>query len=186
LFGPLVEDSALYAIRNADGETRVAVGVAAPGAAIPHGAMLDNRGVVWVAAEAVEAVVTELRGRELVTVTIVDGAWAAWARAEHHARRASLSSEWCLRSDGPQWVGDMGVCDDLCAALLRIPPGSDEVSAPTVAPRNPYPTSAFAFRRATTQFARDGLSELSAAGGLFHGKFNDGTRAGVTLADLLP
>jgi hypothetical protein len=191
LFGPLAADgqpdTMLYAVESEEKETRVAIGVALMGAALPPDAVVDGLGRVWAAGASHLSVLSRVRGVDGVVVAGSELAWVKWARAEHHARRASLGSTWEIRRAGDRWELDGETFSDLCGALGAT--SSQEVSkAPQMggSPR-PYPNSAFAFRRAISDMLRDNIVAVRGERGVLEAEFADGAkRRGVALVDLAP
>ncbi len=187
LAAPLAEDVDSYSVHNEAGLRRVAVGVASRGASLPSDALVDARGVVWADEDRVADVVSELDGRDGVTLTNADHAWSYWARAEHAARRASLrGSSWCIQPTDGQWCIDGGRHGDLRAALMSVSEGSgDPVSDIRAAVGFRYPSNAFAFRRIVRDLVRDGLTVIRAGSAGFAAEFETTPlREGPGLVDL--
>lgn len=186
LFGQLTDDEDQYAIRNDAGGTRVAVAVATRGASIPTSAYVDARGVAWADATRVADLVANLAGHDAISIVHTDTGWVAWARAEHHARRSAAGlAEWIITRCDSVWVVDGRAYDKLYEALSELPHVANIPRPSSVAIRAGYPSSAFAFRRACGQLARDAVS-LRSTGGLLVATFVDGSsRSGTTLVDLV-
>jgi hypothetical protein len=187
LLAELDADTSSFSIRNGTSAVRRAVGVSAPSAVVASGVIVDNRGIVWADDGRLNARPFTLTSLDGVTPSATDVAWIRWARAEHYARRSSLSgNRWLIKPNGGQWIVDGDVFPDLRDALEAVPPVKSEPVPPTVAESAPYPSNAFAFRMIVGGLLRNGLTTLrSDADWGFTAEFDDGRlRHGVGLADL--
>lgn len=160
------------------GTVRVAVGVGRVGMLAPPGCLVDSRGVVWATAAAQPPSSPEIVRSDL------EPDWVRWARAEHHARRASVSaSTWSVAVAGNGWTYDDVQHEDLRAALEAVTPATATTDFSHRAA--PMPTSAFAFRRIVNELRRDGLMTLASDPTGFRAEFAGGEfRVGPSLADL--
>ncbi len=187
LLAELDADTSSFSIRNGTSAVRRAVGVSAPSAVVASGVIVDNRGIVWADDGRLNASPFTLTSLDGVTPSATDAAWIRWARAEHYARRSSLSGNtWLIKPNEGQWIVDGDVFPDLRDALEAVPPVKSEPVPPTVAESAPYPSNAFAFRMIVGGLLRNGLTTLrSDADWGFTAEFDDGRlRHGVGLADL--
>ena len=187
LLAELDADASSFSIRNGAGAVRRAVGVSAPSAVVASGVIVDNRGIVWADDGRLNASPFTLTSLDGVTPSATDAAWIRWARAEHYARRSSLSGNtWLIKPNEGQWIVDGDVFPDLRDALEAVPPVKSEPVPPTVAESAPYSSNAFAFRMIVGGLLRNGLTTLrSDADWGFTAEFDDGRlRHGVGLADL--
>lgn len=180
-------DKSRFGVRNRDGAIRVAIGTATESAAVPGEAIVDSRGLVWVDGALEGSAARALAGIDGVVLSGREQPWVRWARAEHQARRASLSgTEWAFEALGDGWFGA-----GHCFSDLR-----DGLDSVTVAPTDPilgarnqvarFPSSAFAFRRIVGGAVRDGLVRLRSNHRVgFVAEFaGRPTRSGVGLADV--
>jgi hypothetical protein len=177
-----------FAVRSCDGAIRLAAGTAIRGSALPWESIIDNRGLVWVDNELGEPAIESLAGVNGFVLSALEPAWVRWARAEHHARRASLSGiEWVLERKGDGWVFGEYFVPDLLVGLESIAAASS-VQAPRASKQSAaFPSNAFAFRRLVRLLIRDGLVVLRSDNELgFIADFDRWpNRRGVGLADLV-
>ena len=183
----LGDDTGWYSVVTAEGSARLALGVVADGSAV-EGTIVDGADIAWV--DAGQEPYHEVAERHRAA-GIVHGnqAWAAWKRAEHHARRSALTgAEWRIVHMDGQWVAANAHHRDLRDALGAVSPDDQEPPQPpdrTI--RLPCPRSAFAYERLVARAVARGLTAVeadSAAG--FAAVFGEGTSVkGPALADIL-
>jgi hypothetical protein len=177
-----------FAIRSGDGAIRVAAGTAIRGSALPWDSIIDRRGLVWVDNELGEPAIGSLTEINGFVLSAQEPAWVRWARAEHHARRASLGGiEWVLERGGDNWLFGEYPVPDLLDGLESIPAASSVQVTRTSKQSAAFPSSAFAFRRIVRLLIRDGLVALRSDNELgFIADFDESpSRRAVGLAELV-
>ncbi len=177
-----------FAVRSCDGTIRVAAGTAIRGTALPWTSIIDNRGLVWVDNELGKPTVESLAGINGFVLSAQEPTWVRWARAEHHARQASLSGiEWVLERRGDRWFFGKHLVPDLLEGLEAVPAASSDPILRASKQSAPFPSNAFAFRRIARLLIRDGLAALRSDNELGFIAHFDGSpsRRGVGLAELV-